>query len=364
SAALVAVRDAIALRKFPPELQLPEKKKDFLFSSWHGHPTLAWAPECLRTSRVPKCVVEGCLCEPKVKEYLQRYTHDVDHKTVLYYARYCCTGPHATRTFSTIDDEYLASSPELLLPFPYLLTYQTGVSRELSNLVYDSMLTTRGISGASSSVTRCRQRRYYALLSVAGVEAEKRRQKEANYSPPMLVSLEQYMEANACLDDEALQKIWLTQTEICSRLLEAHMTQCKIKRVIRLDNSQKFCSKLKVFGAQGKKDQSREVRMLLLAQNEIGQIVARGLTHSENHAETAAILNLLIDKVFNGALVVKQDPFHVIQRFTEKVKDHVMRGWLATELSSAIYTADHKIREPEEMATLFSTALGKIPASS
>ncbi|EGZ23081.1 hypothetical protein PHYSODRAFT_344380 [Phytophthora sojae] len=72
SAALVAVRDAIALRKFPPELQLPEKKKDSLFSSWHGHPTLAWAPECLRTSRVPKCVVEGCLCEPKVKEYLQR----------------------------------------------------------------------------------------------------------------------------------------------------------------------------------------------------------------------------------------------------------------------------------------------------
>ncbi|EGZ21950.1 hypothetical protein PHYSODRAFT_496061, partial [Phytophthora sojae] len=266
---------------------------------------------------------------------------DVDHKTVLYYARYRCTGPHATRTFSTIDDEYLASSPELSLAFPYLLTYQTGVSRELFHLVYDSVLTTRGISGASSSVTRS--------------EA-----KNANYSPPMLVSLEQYMEANACLDDEALQKIWLTQTEICSRLLEAHMTQCKIKRVIRLDHSQKFCSKLKVFGAQGKKDQSSEVRMLLLAQNEIGQIVARGLTYSKNHAETAAILK----PVFNGALVVKQDPFHVIQRFTEKVKDHVMRGWLATELSSAIYTADHKIREPEEMATLFSTALGKIPASS
>ncbi|KAG6960383.1 hypothetical protein JG688_00009627 [Phytophthora aleatoria] len=88
-------------------------------------------------------------------------------------------------------------------------------------------------------------------------------------------------------------------------------------------DEEKFCSKLKVYGAKGKKDQSSKV---------------------QNHAETAAILKPvasklaaepsasrvcitdnangtrgLIEKVFSGAVTCKQDPFHVIQRFSEKV---------------------------------------------
>ncbi|KAG6944740.1 hypothetical protein JG687_00017684 [Phytophthora cactorum] len=61
---------------------------------------------------------------------------DVDHRTGLYYARYRCSGPHGKRAFSTIDDDYLA--------FPYLLTHQTGVSRDLFALVYYSMQQRKG----------------------------------------------------------------------------------------------------------------------------------------------------------------------------------------------------------------------------
>ncbi|KAG6962253.1 hypothetical protein JG687_00007262 [Phytophthora cactorum] len=136
------------MKQFPPKLTLPEEKKEPLLSSLHIYPTLAWALECLQPSRAPKCVIKGCSCTPKLKEYVQRCVHDVDHRTVLYYARYRCSDPHGKRTFSTIDDDYLASSPDILLAFPYLLTYQTA-------LVYDSMLTTKGISGACSNINCC-----------------------------------------------------------------------------------------------------------------------------------------------------------------------------------------------------------------
>ncbi|KAG6970694.1 hypothetical protein JG687_00002498, partial [Phytophthora cactorum] len=123
---------------------------------------------------------------------------DVDHRTGLYYARYRSSGPHGKRTFSTIA--------EILLAFPYLLTYQTCVSRDLFALVYYSMLTTKWISGACSNTNRCRQNRFYKLLSLAGVAVEKRRKRYPSYSPPVLVTVEQYMTTNLCLDDEVLQK--------------------------------------------------------------------------------------------------------------------------------------------------------------
>ncbi|KAG6945658.1 hypothetical protein JG688_00016459 [Phytophthora aleatoria] len=123
---------------------------------------------------------------------------DVDHRTGLYYARYRCSGPHGKRTFSTIDDDYLA--------FPYLLTYQTGVSRGLFALVYYSMLSTKGISGACSNVNRRRQHSFYKLLALAGVAVEKRRKRDPTYSPPVLVTVEQYMTTNLCLDEEVLKK--------------------------------------------------------------------------------------------------------------------------------------------------------------
>ncbi|KAF1784438.1 hypothetical protein GQ600_5027 [Phytophthora cactorum] len=145
SPALLAVQDAIAMKQFPPKLTLPEEKKEPLLSSLHNTPR-SHGP---RPSRAPKCVIKGCSCTPKLKEYVQRCVHDVDHRTIS------LLSPHGKRTFSTIDDDYLASSPDILLAFPYLLTYQTGVSRDLFALVYDSMLTTKGISGACSNINCC-----------------------------------------------------------------------------------------------------------------------------------------------------------------------------------------------------------------
>ncbi|KAE9271920.1 hypothetical protein PF008_g30233 [Phytophthora fragariae] len=262
-----------------------------MLSARFDHPTITWVPEVLSAGRLPVCTTVGCKCTPKVKEYLQRTVHNVEHKTILYYARYRrSTG----RSFSTIDDAYIASSKAVLLAFPYLLTYQTGISLDLFDLVYDSMLTTKGLAGATDNVTRRRQKRYYSLLVLASHEIEKRKALDAGYAAPLLQSVGQYMTNHLCLDSEALQKVWLTQTEVCTRLLEAQMAGSQCQKVIRLDHSQKFCSKLKVFGSDGSKEQASSVRMLLLVQNEIGQVM---LTRSENHDETEAILHSVADKL-------------------------------------------------------------------
>ncbi|EGZ18586.1 hypothetical protein PHYSODRAFT_502857 [Phytophthora sojae] len=360
SAARAAIRDAIATKSFPPAIAYPEKQRNAMLSAWFNLPTITWVPDVLNAGRSPVCTTEGCKCTPKVKEYLQRTVHDVEHKTILYYARYkCSTG----RSFSTIDDAYLSSSKAVFLAFLYLLTYQTAISLDLFELVYDSMLTTKGLAGATDNVTRRRQKRYYALLARAGCEIEKRKAADTAYAPPLLQSVEQYMTNHICLDSEALQKVWLSQTEVCSRLLEAQMAVSQCEKVIRVDHSQKFCSKLKVFGSDGSKEQASSVRMLLLVQNEIGQVVARGLTRSENHEETEAILHL-IKKLFGDSVAVKQDPFHVIQRLAETISDQAQRGWLAKRLSAAIYDVERKILSPSATAENFAEAASSVPTSS
>ncbi|POM61598.1 hypothetical protein PHPALM_29364 [Phytophthora palmivora] len=86
-------------------------------------------------NQLPVCTTKNCKCTPKVKEDLHRTVHDVQHKTKLYYTRSV---------------------------FRY----------RLFDLVYDSMLTTKELAGATDNITRRRQKRYYNLLVFAASEIE------------------------------------------------------------------------------------------------------------------------------------------------------------------------------------------------
>ncbi|ETI46114.1 hypothetical protein F443_09469 [Phytophthora nicotianae P1569] len=81
SPAQAAVVETIARRQFPPLRSYPEMISGTLPSEWFGFPTLTWAPECLEPNRKPKCVVIGCRCVPKVKQYKQRTVEDVEQRT-------------------------------------------------------------------------------------------------------------------------------------------------------------------------------------------------------------------------------------------------------------------------------------------
>ncbi|KAG7379831.1 hypothetical protein PHYPSEUDO_008078 [Phytophthora pseudosyringae] len=123
--------------------------------------------------------------------------------------------------------------------------------------------------------------------------------------------------------------------------------------------------------------------MLLLLQNEIDQIVGRRLTRSENNDETRELLEHVkkavsgmedgsqrfvisdntnsvrnrVNDVFGARVGVRQDPFHVVQRFTEKIKVKPTKKQLAKQLHEAIYAVDGQLRLPSEMAARVRVAV-------
>ncbi|OWZ10406.1 hypothetical protein PHMEG_00016746, partial [Phytophthora megakarya] len=60
------------------------------------------------------------------------------------------------------------------------------------------------------------------------------------------------------------------------------------------------------------------------------------------------------------SVVVKQDPFHVMQRFSEKIKLKTIGKRLLKDLSSALYDVDRKLRTPEDMENNVRAILDKI----
>ncbi|KAG6960552.1 hypothetical protein JG688_00009534, partial [Phytophthora aleatoria] len=112
--------------------------------------------------------------------------------------------------------------------------------------------------------------------------------------------------------------------------------------------------------------------MFLLVQNEIGQIVGRRLTSSENKEETIHLLSDVKNQftstggcylisgdaravsafaatVYGDSVVVKQVPFHVIQRFSNHIKSKPLRKRICKELKCALYDVNRELRAPEKM---------------
>ncbi|RLN82519.1 hypothetical protein BBJ28_00016363 [Nothophytophthora sp. Chile5] len=68
--------------------------------------------------------------------------------------------------------------------------------------------------------------------------------------------------------------------------------------------------------------------------------------------------------IFGDTVVVKQDPFHVITRFTEKIRESSKKKWVAEQLSAAIYDIHRNLRQPAEMEKRFKAVVNNIRSSS
>ncbi|KAF4044939.1 hypothetical protein GN244_ATG02644 [Phytophthora infestans] len=121
--------------------------------------------------------------------------------------------------------------------------------------------------------------------------------------------------------------------------------------------------------------------MSLLLQNEIGQIVGRRLARSENHEEklvldvktefapdgdrfavsdNATAVRKLIEKSYGDSVCVKRDPFHVITRFSEKVKSKFIRKLLCKQLKTAMYDVNRELRTPIDMESTLRDVFSNI----
>jgi hypothetical protein len=189
-------------------------------------------------------------------------------------------------------------------------------------------------------------------------------------TPP---SVGDYCAKYAVVDSKILTAVWMETTALYGPLCELVMQKMSVRKVLRMDHSAKFCKKLKIWDGPRQRTSISDAKLLLLVQNEVGQIVGRRLTRSENNEETAALLKAvkptlkaedegtiylvsdnangvrnMVQNTFGESVHVKQDPFHVMMRVKEKLADKAKKKWISKELMGAIYTVDRKPRPPEE----------------
>lgn len=370
------LKAALVARAFPPSVQYPEHSKSASVVQLFDLPIVVWVPESLSPNQRPACVREGCMCTPGIKEYLSRLVEDESHTTALLYIKYVCRGNEPV-CVSTISDSFLRmAGPSVSLFFPYIKTVKKGISKALWEQVCAGIMSPTGLAPQLRHIGRLRHQRYYWLRSLFASKLQVNGDDRTILTAP---AINQYMAVHSVPDAKTMADIWLSRTAVVAAAGEALMRECEIKRVVRVDHSQKFCKWQQKYGGDGSKENLDQIRMLLLAQNEIGQIVGRSFTRSENNEETqqmfenilqervtkrAALDEVLlisdnvnavrgmVAEVFGENVSVKQDPWHVIHRFSEKIKDKIRRSWLKRELSTAIYERDGQLRRPEIAAQM------------
>jgi hypothetical protein len=138
------------------------------------------------------------------------------------------------------------------------------------------------------------------------------------------------------------------------------------------------------------------MHLLLLVQNEAGQVVARAFARSENNEETQELLmneikdrvpapaaddgettpvylvsdnanaiRGMVQSVFGHAVSVKQDPFHVFQRLAQKIKDRTTRKLFSKALREALYDGEEELKAPDVAATDVAAVCAKfVPPDS
>ncbi|KAF4035683.1 hypothetical protein GN244_ATG12352 [Phytophthora infestans] len=128
----------------------------------------------------------------------------------------------------------------------------------------------------------------------------------------------------------------MQSTAIYCALCEQMVSSLKVRKALSVDHLVKSCTRLKVWpGGSGQSESVSDAKMLLLFQNEIGQIVGRRLTRSENHdkmrellqhvkgafteeysqyvvSDNANAIRNLVSSVSGDAVGVREDLFHVI----------------------------------------------------
>ncbi|RLN02727.1 hypothetical protein BBJ28_00027163, partial [Nothophytophthora sp. Chile5] len=255
-------------------------------------------------------------------------------------------------------------------------------------LVHDGIMSPNGLSSVINNIKRRRQTRYYRLYSLFASRVRTLRDTNSAYLAPSPPSCAQYCAVNAVPSSQVLTAVWIEASAIWSSLCEKLMQCMSVRRALRIDHSVKFCKRLKIWTGSGKRESLSDAKMLLLAQNEIGQIVGRRLTRSENNEETEALLRWvapafasdsdgnelcivsdnasavrnMVSGIFGERVSVKQDPFHVVQRISEKIKGP-MKKRVCVQLKDALYTVDRALREPSEMASHFRSVVDSIALS-
>jgi hypothetical protein len=176
-------------------------------------------------------------------------------------------------TFSTVHDKHLSQSALLQLYFPYLLTKKSGVSRELLDLAHDAMLGS-GLQSLAEQLSRRRRNRFYRLLSIFAAMVRERAEASATPSGPW--TMEKYSDVHSLPCSKTLTDAWMAHTDLTGKMSRRLRGVLEIRKAVRVDHMVNFPKRL--LEATG--SVHHDARLLLLARNEIGQIVGHAFTQS------------------------------------------------------------------------------------
>ncbi|OWZ09284.1 hypothetical protein PHMEG_00018034 [Phytophthora megakarya] len=79
-------------------------------------------------------------------------------------------------------------------------------------------------------------------------------------------------------------------------------------------------------------------------------------------SDNSTAVKTMVNDVFDKRVSVKQDPFHVIQRISEKLKSP-RKKQVCKALKDAMNTVDRKLIPPEEMTAHFRTVISTVRVS-
>ncbi|KAI9347418.1 hypothetical protein DFJ73DRAFT_761093 [Zopfochytrium polystomum] len=290
---------------FPPVLTMPEDKEAQASEELFSFPTYVWNIEATFSNGAIVCIRTGCSCVPRFVKIRWRLVNDIKHRTYLIYRQYRCSmWKKSTRAeldpeedakgsgyFSTIDERFFELlDDEKRGRFPYILTFKGGVSVELyERFVARCFYTAIGLKSSLKEILSIRSGRYAQLLQRFAKRSEII-SAEIRPTPPTLAD---YLDKNKPPDRKEMSSLWLKETAKFDHLASALMNSAKVTKSVSLDGTRKFAKRLRFRKGQQSAN-LKECHLLLLARNEIGEIVNRQFVASENQGEITEFLKRIV----------------------------------------------------------------------
>lgn len=374
------LKDAINRRIFASQIIYPDENMRFGgVSKLFGYPYVVWVPETRygQDKGRPMCVNKGCFCVPEPTNYLSRKVHDTDHMTVLLYVRYKCNHPSLKlgglkrrellakgyqSTFTTTSQRYFRSVPgEVAVDFPYVLSERSGISKKMMESFHSAMLQPKGLSPAIRDIITKRKSRYFMLKNRFCRIVIARLKQDKGFTVPSPPSMNDFMKCNSSPNRQSVQNLWMAYTKPYEDIAEAIMDFVHAEVCYRMDGTMKIGKKCFVVDEKNKQVNPKSVKVLMLVINEIGQWKYFGFREEEDKTSVKEALMccrkaqekheidreiaVIVDnaeayrktiKCVFDRVSIRQDPFHVIDRFNRYAhQDHV--GECAKRISAALY---------------------------
>ncbi|KAJ3306417.1 hypothetical protein HDU76_004820, partial [Blyttiomyces sp. JEL0837] len=199
-------------------------------------------------------------------------------------------------TFNTLNPLFIKKLPKKVQSaFKYILSHKTGFSRKLvKEVLFENITTGGGVEGARNILQKRRAARYAELLKRFA-----HHQKEVNWNEKeqrviMIhsanpISAPGYFKIHKLPDHASMRDVFLRFTDPLAKLSLLFRRSLEVRSSIILDGNFKYTKLMKI-KVEGEFVQSDQWHLLMVAMNEIGQVIAYKLCKAESHEELEGLL--------------------------------------------------------------------------